>query len=131
MLIENEMSKSIGMHYPVGGYVCKFQGLTSRLNKLKKSFKKTDRNTVYLANRIKFLFNKLNEGSSVNLTEMLARRHRDYTEEMIYFLKKIDYLKKEIDLVEDLLKTCIQCDTCFACKPNRKLQRSKPNGFGY
>lgn len=114
---QDEVIRRLAVNYPVGGNVCDFQALTSRLNKLKKNLKKTDEYVALLANRVKFVFDKLDSGTYLHLTEMLARRHQNYTDEEAAFLERVADLTREVGRVEGLIGLCVPCNVCIACKP--------------
>lgn len=96
-------------------YFCEFQALNYRLNKLKKKLKKTDKHIGQLTHRISFIFDKLNRGVFINLTETLVRRHKTYVDEKKEFFKKIIILKNEIHQIEILIKNKTQCNCCVVC----------------
>lgn len=96
-------------------YFCEFQVLNSRLNKLKKKLKKTDKHICHLSSRISFVLDKINRGVYVNLIDKLVIRHKTYSDQKKEFLKKMIALKNEIGQIEILLNHKIQCKCCFLC----------------
>lgn len=121
---QGEVIRRLTINYPIGGHVCDYQALNSRLRKLNKNLGKTDEYVSQLRSRIAFVYGKLEEGTYLHLTEMLVRRHQSYTDEECLFLERVVALVEDIARVKELIQQCVPCKVCIACKPRTTLRRT-------
>ncbi len=120
---QDEIIRRLVINYPVGGKVCCFQTLISKLIKLKKNFKKNDSYLKSIANRANFSLDKSAFKNFDNLTEMLVGNYQNYTSKEIVFLEQMIDLAKEINQIENLILFHARCGMCIACNPRNKFRR--------
>lgn len=118
-----ELIRRLAVNYPVGGTVCEFQAVDSKLRKLKRKLRKTDEYVAHLGTRIGFLMKMMDGGNHPNVIEMMSRRHREYTDEELEFLSRAKDLTEEVGRVEVLLQLTVACGRCVACRPRTPVRR--------
>lgn len=122
---QDELLRRLTLYCPSGGRVCEFQALTARLRKLKKTLTKADEYVAHLQGRVNFLGRQIENGSYLHMTEMLSRRHSNYSDEEDHFLERVAELSEEVAQIEVLQSLCVACGRCPACKPRTPLRRTR------
>lgn len=87
-----------------------------KVRKLILKIKKADNYIAYLAGRISWLQEILDDGRMPTIRHMVISKHRDFSERRLKHVKKKRHLIDQIQIAARRLATSRACGTCKICR---------------